>query len=436
MNNHALKEQKEMAMNYRNIGLGIMGEHDALIKMGMKYGSKESIDFIDSIMGLMFRSSVIASSRLAKEKGCFPKYKDTMLLSSIIVNHFSLEDLKTLGITKYGLRNCSLLSIAPSGSIGTMLNISTGCEPHFRISYQRRTESLNGGEDKIYNVYVDVANEYMKATGKTELPDYFISSEDINWRDRVMMQSVLQNHVDTAISSTVNLPNETTKEEIEQLYLFAWEKGLKGVTIFRDGCARLGILTTDKKEHETEYNATDDTLKRGQVVKIGNDSIGKERHLNTGCGTLHVGAFFDSKNGELLEVYLSKGSKGGCQSNLGAVSRLISLAARGGISVYDIVDQLESCLVCPSYAVRNAKYKDVSKGSSCPSAVGYALIEMYKEMQDDLKNCKCKCRNKEVDTNKESAKKEVRNPCPECGEELAYEGGCNICKNCGYTKCD
>ena len=142
MENHALKEQKDMAYNYRNVGLGLMGEHDLLIKMGITYGSEYSKKFIDSLMDLMFRTAVIKSSELAKEKGAFLKYSNKVLSSHIIKKHFKESELVSLGIYENGLRNCSLLSIAPSGSIGTMLNISTGCEPLFQLSYKRKTESL------------------------------------------------------------------------------------------------------------------------------------------------------------------------------------------------------------------------------------------------------------------------------------------------------
>lgn len=437
MENHALKEQKEMAYNYRNVGLGIMGEHDFLIKLCTTYGSEKSKEIMDTVMDLMFRTSVITSAKLAKEKGAFPKYNHKVLSSHIIKNHFTESELVSLGIYEYGLRNCSLLSIAPSGSIGTMLNISTGCEPLFQISYKRKTESLKGKEE-FYDVYAGVANEFFKETGENELPEFFNTSADIEWRDRVDMQSVLQKHVDTAISSTINLPNKCTLEEIEKLYLYSWEKGLKGVTIFRDGCKRASILTTKNNDNNKDNNANKETPKlgRGMIIKVDNNTIGKERHLITGCGSLHCAAFFDPVSGELLETYLSKGSTGGCQSNLAAVSRLMSLASRGGVDVYTIADQLNSCMTCPSYAVRSATKHDTSKGNSCPSAVGKALIEMYEEMKADI--------GEEVKASKSVTKKDnkvvVDNieklTCPECGSELKPEGGCFTCTSCPYTKCE
>ena len=461
LNNHALPEQHKMAMNYRNVGLGVMGMHDMLIKLGMKYGSHESIKFIDSLMDLMFRSAVIESSVLAREKGAFPAYSKDLLKSKILKDHLTDDEIINLEIDKYGLRNCSLLSIAPTGSLGTMLNVSTGCEPLFALYYNRKTESLNGNTEKTYKVYTGVAKEYVNKYDD-KLPDYFITSADIPWKDRIDMQSILQKHIDTAISSTVNLPNNTSQKEIERLYLYAWEKGLKGVTIFRDGCKRAGILTTDNSKKSKESNVSDqiqskisnNQLKRGMIIKADDNCIGKKRTLITGCGTLHCEAFFDPDTGELLETYLSKGSTGGCNNFMVGLSRMISLAARGGIDIYTIVDQLKSSGTCPSYAVRRATKKDTSPGSCCPVAVGNALIDMYKEMKEELGVSE---EPEEEDESKEYVKNKINPqlkihrgqrvkikpidekaiiPCPECGEPLVFEGGCNTCKNCGYSRCD
>ena len=437
LNNHAMKEQREMSLNYRNVGLGTMGMWDMFCKLNMKYGSKESKNFADYLFGFMFRRAVIASSNLAKEKGAFPMYSDNVLKSKIIKEHFTEEDIKILEIDKYGLRNCSLLSIAPNGSIGTMLNISTGCEPAFQISYKRKTESLNG-EEKYYDVYTSLAKEYMDKYGTDKFPDTFITSSEIDWRNRIEMQAVIQRHIDTAISSTVNLPKEIALNEIEQLYLYAWEKGLKGVTIFRDGCKRTGILTTSETNHtETNYEKTQNNteLKRGMIIKADDNCVGRKRTLHTGCGTLHCEAFFDPDTGDLLETYFSKGSSGGCNQFMIGLSRLISLSARAGVDIDSIVDQLKSSGTCPSYAVRTATKKDTSKGSSCPVAIGNALIDMYKEVQKDLfGNDEDEAEEtKRVTLDKKSS---VINPCPKCGEELRFEGGCMTCPSCGWTKCD
>lgn len=455
INNHPLQEQKDMAFNYRNIGLGIMGVHDFLIKLGITYGSERSKNVIDNIMSLMFKTSVIKSSELAKDKGAFPKYSKELLESKIVKNHFSKDELKSLGVYESGIRNCSLLSIAPSGSIGTMLNISTGCEPLFQISYKRRTESLKGKEE-YYDVYTGVANEFIKKHNVGSLPQYFNTSSDIPWKDRIDIQSILQNHVDTAISSTVNLPHNCTLDEIEKLYLYAWKKGLKGVTIFRDGCKRVGILSTsyssnpiDSKNNEKDSIGYEE-LTRGMIIKADDNSIGKKRTLVTGCGTLHCIALFDPDNGNLLETYLSKGSSGGCNNYMTGLSRMMSLSARGGIDIYSIIDQLNSCGTCPSYAVRTATKHDTSKGSCCPVAIGYALLDMYNEIQNELFDDEIEnIEDDEIDKKMtEKLKTDIRqdtsnhiyekrkNHCPSCESEVIFEGGCVTCKSCGWTKCE
>ena len=436
MNNHALPEQKEMAMKYRNVGLGIMGLYDMLVKLGIKYGTENSIKIVDEIMELMFKAAFSASVTLAKEKGSFPACVPSNISKAKIVReHFTESELYYLGLYEHGIRNCSLLSIAPSGSIGTMLNISTGCEPAFALSYTRKTESLNGNKDKYYEVYIGVAKEYMDKYPGNPLPDYFITSADLDWHDRVNMQSALQHHVDTAISSTINLKNEITKEEIEDLYLYAWEKGLKGVTIFRDGCKRAGILTTSAPKEEQKKVSNGNQLSRGMIIKADDNCIGKKRTLTTGCGTLHCEAFFDQDTGELLETYLSKGSSGGCNNFMIGLSRMISLSARGGVDIYSIVDQLKSSGTCPSYAVRKATKNDTSLGSSCPVAIGNALIDMYKELQEELGNVQVEETKEEKAPIKDKQKKAGSLKCPECGSELGMVEGCMTCPNCGWSKC-
>lgn len=414
--NHPLKQQKENSLNYRNIGLGLMGVGTALFKLKIKYGSKESKEIINDVFHYVFKKAVLASSKLAKNKGAYPKYKPCVFESSIIKNHFSDVEIELL--KKYGLRNCSLVSIAPTGSIATMLGVTGGCEPEFAIKYNRKTDNLKDN----YDVYCNEAKYYMSKFNTTTLPSYFVCSSDINWRDRVDMQSVMQEHVDTAISSTVNLPNKISIDEVEQLYLYAWKKGLKGITVYRDGCKRSGILTTDN----TKTDDTPTRLSRGDIIEVNDDVVGKKRKLTTGCGSLHCSAFFDPVTGELLETYFAKGSQGGCNNFMIGLSRMISLLARSGANIYSIVEQLNSCGVCPSYAVRHATKRDTSKGSCCPVAIGNALLDMYNEMQSEINT---ECENENI-VDDDAPK------CPECGDILVAEGGCFSCKVCGYSKCE
>jgi ribonucleotide reductase alpha subunit len=433
---HALKEQREMAENYRNIGLGIMGLGSMFFKLGIKYGSQDSKELLHTIMFKMFKTAVRQSNKLAKEKGVFPKYSDKVWESNIIKNAFSDKEIKEL--KKNGLRNCSLLSIAPSGSIGTLLNITTGCEPAFAIKYQRKTESLHKDTDIYYDVYIQEAKEYMELNNTKELPDYFITSAELNWKDRVEIQAILQKYVDTSISSTVNLPNSATVEDIVNLYVYAWEMGCKGITVFREGCKRVGILTTKQNEIIEEKPKTE--LPWGTTIMVNDDVIGKKRKLTTGCGSLHCTAFFDPVDGRLMELYLNKGSTGGCNNFMTGLSRMISHSARTGANIESIVDQLMSSGTCPSYSVRNATKHDVSKGSSCPVAIGYALKDMYKEIRDELglddedeieipKVTDVK-KNKTIMTANEKSER-----CPECGERVQNTAGCVQCPSCGWSRC-
>jgi ribonucleoside-diphosphate reductase alpha chain len=430
---HPLKEQRESVYDWRQIGLGIFGLADLLIKLGIKYGSPEAIDLCDMIGHTMADMAIKTSAVLAKEYGVYPKYKPEAVEQSAFYSKNALGETKEL-VESFGLRNSQLLTIAPTGSLSTMLGVSGGIEPIFANYYTRKTESLKG-HDEYYKVYTPIVKEYIDKHGlkdDSELPDYFVTAQTLDYKNRIYMQSVWQSHIDASISSTVNVPNDFTVEQVEGLYMTAWDAGLKGVTIFRDGCKRAGILTI--KENVEDIVEKPHRLERGMIIKADDNCIGKKRTLRTGCGTLHCEAFFDPDNGQLLETYFSKGSSGGCNNFMIGLSRMISLAARGGIDVYSIVDQLKSSGTCPSYAVRTATKHDTSKGSSCPVAIGNALLEMYEEMMDEVGFSDVEEKELEVITPKIVPVSKAK--CPQCGGELVFEGGCNTCKNCGWSKCD
>ena len=430
---HPLKEQRESVYDWRQIGLGIFGLADLLIKLGIKYGSPEAIDLCDMIGHTMADMAIKTSAVLAKEYGVYPKYKPEAVEQSAFYSKNALGETKEL-VESFGLRNSQLLTIAPTGSLSTMLGVSGGIEPIFANYYTRKTESLKG-HDEYYKVYTPIVKEYIDKHGlkdDSELPDYFVTAQTLDYKNRIYMQSIWQSHIDASISSTVNVPNDFTVEQVEGLYMTAWDAGLKGVTIFRDGCKRAGILTI--KENVEDIVEKPHRLERGMIIKADDNCIGKKRTLRTGCGTLHCEAFFDPDNGQLLETYFSKGSSGGCNNFMIGLSRMISLAARGGIDVYSIVDQLKSSGTCPSYAVRTATKHDTSKGSSCPVAIGNALLEMYEEMMDEVGFSDVEEKELEVITPKIVPVSKAK--CPQCGGELVFEGGCNTCKNCGWSKCD
>lgn len=441
LDRHALKEQSENSKNYRNIGLGVMGYANMLFKLGLTYGSKEAIQFTTGLFRNMMHEALLVDIDLAIDKGAFPLCKSDKIAKSKLINKI-LPPSDIEPIEEYGLRNCSLISIAPTGSIATMLGVSGGCEPEFALSYTRKTENLN----ESYDVFCKSVEEYWKLTDRTidkgnikSLPKYFVTSKDINWKDRIDTQSVMQDYVDTAISSTINLPKDTPIEEVEQIYLYAWEKGLKGVTIYRSGCAREGILIEESKGQENNktnneclsYN-NPNNLPRGYVVDTSDDLVGYKRKLNTGCGSIHMEVYADELTGELQETFINIGSSGGCERNYQFISRLISTALRGGIPIEVIIDQAKSIRPCTAYVSRTKTKGDTSPGTSCPYAIGLALQDLYNKTKDSYAEDEIEV----VEPKPVKQVKQTKNACPECGEPLEHEGGCVVCKTCGFSKCD
>lgn len=447
---HPLDVQRDSVRDWRQIGLGIMGLADMLIKLGVTYGSEESLVICDDIGWNLANEALSTSITIAKNKGEYPMFSDKVWESDFYKRH--------IGISA-PLRNSQLLTIAPTGTLSTMLGISGGVEPIFANYYTRRTESLHG-EEKEYKIFTPIAWEYLQEHGygedETKLPDYFITSAEIPYRNRIDMQATWQRHIDASISSTVNLPNSATVEDVADLYMYAWEQGLKGITVFRDGCKRLGILTTNDDKDTSEEKLQENLAKiptgfrRGDIIDVSDDLIGYKRKIVNGCGDFSEQIFFDDFTGEPLENYIAMGDGGGCSRNLEAISRLISLCLRGGIDVSEIIKQLKKVHSCPAYRARKIQKGDTSIGTSCPSAIGYAIEELCNkinerlfdgiESEDDLL-WDDSDHNMMIESWYEDSKSEIEDiptkpTCPECGEPLIFEGGCNICKACGWSKCD
>jgi ribonucleoside-diphosphate reductase alpha chain len=238
----------------------------------------------------MLNEAVKQSALLAKEKGAFKEYKEEYIFKSpFFINNVN-EDIKEL-VKKYGLRNSQLLTIPPTGSISTMLGISGGIEPIFNLSYIRKTESLHD-EDVYYKVYTPIVREYMSINNISEeedLPDIFVSAMTLNYKERIKMQQIWQKYIDASISSTINIPYETTVEDVYEIYLNAWKAGLKGLTIFRDGCKRSGILINEKpsKEKKSDNKSINIDKKENTMYKEVNEKFvcpecGNEQVANTG----------------------------------------------------------------------------------------------------------------------------------------------------------
>lgn len=484
---HPLEEQRKSVADWRQIGLGIFGLGDMLIKMGMEYGSADSIYLCDRIGFVMADTAIGTSAYLARDEKPYNKFKPEALNKNLYFIENTSEATKK-AVKRFGLRNSQLLTIAPTGSISTMLGVSGGIEPIFDISYTRKTESLHD-EDVYYKVFTPIVKEYLDNnevvydlnTGEPVLPKYFVTAKKIEPKKRIQMQSIWQKHIDASISSTVNLPASATVKDVEKLYISAWKNGLKGLTVFRESCAREGVLTSDKPKDNIKIKEKDilpdeiinpkpveSILPKGEkflfnnIVPVTRRALGKRLDgatyvKKTACGKLYITINRDEDD-NLVEVFIDPGKSGGCVANAESLGRMASTMLRGGISIESIIDSTKG-VKCSACTQAKGSKKDID-GLSCGDIIARTIKEEYDRLhgkiscRDEVDSC-AKCKNKcdlgmEEVPNKETSRLEniakMLNPenwvvpdintCPECGVEMINEGGCVTCKNCGYSKCD
>lgn len=429
---HPLQIQRDSVAKWRQIGLGIMGFGDMLIKMRIPYGSDRCSNLIATIGMALCNTGLQESALLAKELGTFEAYNPDYILNSFYLQSKIKEGViyeETIDLIKaHGLRNSQLFTIAPTGSIGTMFGVSTGVEPIYDVNgFARTTKSLNA-EDKVYMEYPNIVQRAIEADDIDMLnnkPAYLIGAKDLDFMSRVKTQADWQVWIDASISSTLNLPKESPVEDVFKAYVAAHELGCKGLTVFRDGCKKEGILkgvAKEEKPEPTQLNAIDTDI---------NHCIAFGSKLQTGCGSLWMTVYFHKKTGQLCHIFLNKGSKGGCNSYMVGLSRLISLAGKKGATVEEIVDQLKSVVACPSFVSRKTTEANISDGRSCAEAVGRELLKLHEQFKINYLN---QPEITQLKINNE-VKIEIAK-CPECGAELSHTGGCINCYNCGWTKCD
>ena len=415
---HPLEEQRESVRNWRQIGLGTMGLADMLIKLGVTYGSELALTVTDNVYKAIAKASIIASLELAKVKGCYPMCNKDKLVESSFIRTLDLPMQVVEDIRTYGLHNSQLLTCAPTGSIATMLQVSTGVEPNFALHYMRKTQSLNG-RDTFYEVDAKIVEDYKynkTFTLNDKLPYYFVESKDVLPIDRIKMQAVLQKYTDASISSTINLPNEATVDDVYNIYVEAWKHGLKGVTIYRTGCNREGILITKKPDNIITTGAP----KRPVMLPCDIHKIKVKGENFIVCVGLYEGkpyevfvfklkhnvGFSDTK-GEIIKV------KKGVYS-LNSRELVIANLLNTGISVEEKAATLYSSMLL-RHGV-NIKY----------------IIKIAKKVNDNItsfSSAMCRVLAKYLP-------KEVEGVCPNCGGKIINEGGCRHCESCEWSQCE
>lgn len=295
-----------------------------------------------------------------------------------------------------------------TGSISTMFGVSGGGEPIFMFSYIRNTESLHN-ENVSYKVYTPIVEEYMKAKGLTdesELPSFFNTAMDLDYKERIEMQAVWQTYIDAAVSSTVNVPNSFTVEEVEDLYMLAWEKGLKGITIFRDGCKRAGILVSEDsvKEEDAKESKNTEPTKRPRRLTGFTEKV--RFPVGDRIGKAYVTINVD-ENSQPVEVFIEANDIE-IKSLAEKIGRLTTQFLRYG----NTRDNLEQAV------------KHLRKGepmSSLPAIVA-SLLEQIAYGKIELQGVKTEIKKGLL-------------KCPECKQETFDKASC-VCHNCGYSKCN
>ena len=432
LDRHALEAQKDNAINDRRIGLGILGLGDMLMKMGIKYDTEDALQTTDQIMKIFRDTAYDTSTILAQEKGVFPKFDWAGYSKSKFVKNLpkKIRD----NIRKDGIRNSTITTVAPTGSGAIVARVTSGVEPIFATSYKRRVKK-NDGYGKEFDEY-KVYHPTIKKLFDTDdsLPEYVITAHNIDPFFRVKMQGVIQNYIDSSISSTVNLAEDVTLETVADIYMTAYKSGLKGITVYREG-SREGILVTEnqdsKKEKEISNSISEDISQVSPMPRVRPVSTnGETRRIRTGEGSLYITINEDEKG--LCEVFTTIGKAGGnAAAQSEAISRLISLALRSGVNPRSVVRQLKGI------SGPNPTWENGRLILSTPDAIGKALDDYLKEKEQHLDTDASSFDDQKPLITMAPSKLDTQiSTCGEGSHDLVNENGCIVCRQCGWSKCD
>jgi ribonucleoside-diphosphate reductase alpha chain len=422
VNRYPLPEIEQMTKGNRKIGLGVMGFADMLLQLQVPYDSEEACKIAIEVMSFIHDEARAASEDLARERGVFPNFEG------------SIFD----GPGGARVRNATVTTIAPTGTISIIAGCSSGIEPLFAISYVRANVLDDDRMVEVHPHFEEVArqrgfysDELMARIAEVgtvrhldgvpaDVQSVFSTAHDITPEWHIKLQAAFQKSTDNAVSKTVNFPNEATTDDVEKVYLLAFKSGCKGVTIYRDGSREEQVLNVGqskrKREPESGLGIATTRPSRPQLL------TGETQRMETGCGKLFV-IMNDDEYGP-REVFANMGKAGGCaSSNTEALGRLISLALKKGASADEVVNQLKGirCHV-PIGMGPNATL-------SCADAIGKALERRYV--------AGAAARAGAAPEPQLSFAQVAQGACPECGGEMRHEGGCAVCNNsqCGYSKC-
>ncbi|AFH61069.1 adenosylcobalamin-dependent ribonucleoside-diphosphate reductase [Paenibacillus caseinilyticus] len=452
----------------RRVGLGSMGLAELMIKLEIRYGSPESLEFLDKLYGFMAKEAYLASADIAEEKGSFQHFEaEPFLQSGFMKNMVATFPEVGAAIKKKGMRNVTVITQAPTGSTGTMVGTSTGIEPYFAFEYYRQSRL---GFDKQY---VPIAQEWKDAHPNEDLPAHFVTAMDLSAEDHIRAQAAIQKWVDSSISKTANCPADFTVEETKRLYELAFDLGCKGVTIYRDGSRDVQVLSTEKKEDKAEAvsapaadtaaaevapaaapasDASLNSLSKTLAVNIDAktekvfDKEYKRRpqvlrgatyKFNTPFGMAYI--TINDMNGSPSEIFLNVGKAGSdvfaMSEALGRVCSLFLRYGDHGNKVDLLVKHLKG--IGGSGAIGFG----ANRVESIADAVAKAL-ESHGEFTDSADELITATQEIDVIHETPAQYAVTRNAatsldlCPSCGSaSLINSEGCKNCSNCGYSRC-
>ena len=431
MNNYPIKQIDEMTKKNRKIGLGIMGWADMLVMLDIPYNSDKAIALAEEVMKFIRDEGRKMSVKLAETRGSFPGFDKSIY--------------PALGFK--AMRNATITTIAPTGTISIIAGASSGIEPYFALAYYRNVMDNNklpevnpyfltkAHEGKFYsesllNKLADAGNAHNLTEVPEDIRKIFVTSHEISPEWHVKMQAAFQKYTDNAVSKTVNFENSATIEDVEKAYMLAYDLGCKGITIYRDGSRDNQVLNIGKVKEEAPVEVPVPVpakpKERPAIL------IGKTTEITTGCGKMYV-TINQDQEGNIFEVFTSIGKAGGCaQSQSEAIGRLISLNLRSGVEPEFIIKQLKGISCHMPYGFGSQRVL------SCADAVGKALDEAIKNPLNTqvIRNDSITVDTLLADMDKKAGKKVVSNgACPDCGAPVEYIEGCLTCQSCGYSKC-
>lgn len=445
--------------SFRTIGLGITGLADMLIMLNMTYGDNDSCNFVKKLTNQITKWAYWESIQISQEKGSFLLLdKNKFIQSGFIRKHIEYDDewLDIVdNILKYGIRNARMISIAPVGTISLTYgnNCSSGLEPIFSLEYDRKIKI--GGQDES-NIQIVKMRDYayeqwLKLKDNNECivtKEKFVTAMDLPVSCHINMLESIAFNTDMSCSKTINIPTNYSLVDTMNVYDECWKKGIKGCTIFRPNEIRQGILI-DNTTKPNNVNETIKNLKRGDWKPLADDTIYIKKPLKIGCGKLKLFIGYSPSENAIQDLYIKKAGNGGCTHNIEAVAVGLSAIYRLGGSTINIEKAFSGLGGCNSFLQARISGKDLSKGSSCATAILNILQDVEQELQVnnsiitkiniDNKSDKIKKRNEEEELylvqNGETAYAIKYHKCPICNEVLLTSGGCLQC-TCGYSKCE